>query len=161
MGREIPWGTLELQDHQTCSDQKNLILVGIWDRGDYPGRHLHTNTQGRRSGPWSEWNATLFDTRSHGGKASTDPNPCYSLSITNPGVSPQEGEAQEISSQRPSPEVHDPEHLEEGLWKIRTQLGGSLHYHCSQRQWVIHPCRSGNNQLNKQWNSFHLKWYHV
>jgi len=39
-----------LQDHQTRSDQRNPILIGIWDGGYHPGRHQHANTPGRRSG---------------------------------------------------------------------------------------------------------------
>ena len=71
-----------------CSDRRNPFLVGIWDRGDYPSWHQHTDTQGRRSGPWSEWHPTPFDARSHRGKMSTCPNLHHSLSIANSGGSP-------------------------------------------------------------------------
>jgi len=102
MGGKTSWSTLGLQDHQTRRDRRNPI-VGMWDRGNYPGRHQHADTPGK-SGPKSERRPTPFDAGSLGGKASAGPNPCHSLSTANSGSS-LKGEAQGIPSQRPGPEV--------------------------------------------------------
>ena len=45
MSGKTPRSTLGLQDHQMCSDCRNTILVGIWDRNDHLDQHQHADTR--------------------------------------------------------------------------------------------------------------------
>jgi len=45
MGGKPPRSTMALQDHQTRSDRRNLILIGILGGGYYPGWHQHAKTR--------------------------------------------------------------------------------------------------------------------
>ena len=105
MGGETPRSTLGLQELQTRSNWRNPALVGIWDRVDHLGRHQHADTPAKWSGLRSEQHATPSDAGSLGGKASTGLSLHRGLSTTNLCGSPQEGEAQGISSRRHGPDI--------------------------------------------------------
>jgi len=73
MGGETTRNALGIQDHQTCPDRRYLILTGIWNGSDHPGRHLHTDTSSGRGGPRPEWRFASPDARSLKGKVTTGP----------------------------------------------------------------------------------------
>jgi len=91
MGGETLRSTMGLQDHQTCPNRRNLILVGIRNGGYHPDRHQHVSLGGR-SDPRSERHPSLSDAGSFGGIGTISSNSHRGLSTTNPGDSPQEGE---------------------------------------------------------------------
>jgi len=61
MGGETPQSALGLQDHQTCPDRWNSVLVGKRNINDYPGRCQHADTSNERSGQQSDRLPTPLD----------------------------------------------------------------------------------------------------
>ena len=138
IGRKTPRSIMGLQDHQTCSDRRNLVLVGIGNISDHFGRHQHADTPSGRSGPRPERRSTPLDAGSLGGKATTGPNSHRGLLTANPGRTPQKNKGLGITNRKPDPEVRDSNYATEGPRETGTQLGRTLHHHRSGRQGVIH-----------------------